>query len=220
MNDIDWYNVTEIAIGPIISIIIMIITLIFEKKHNKINLDKQQKNFEKSLKTQEAHYQETKKIAQEQQRIEIMPYLILDKVEIGERLENSVFDITLKNIGNNIATSVSVVYEENQHIIYTYKLYNAKKEFIYNGYLSDNILQINSSGTFETMLICDTTGIAEDSIKIFKENGKIEFSVTFCDIQMNKYSQSFSFYYNTINKKYPITRQETYPPVLITENQQ
>lgn len=198
----------------------MIITLIFEKKHNKINLDKQQKNFEKSLKTQEAHYQETKKIAQEQQRIEIMPYLILDKVEIDKELEDSVFDITLKNIGNNIATSVSVTLCDKSNTVYRDKVYLDKKEYLYTGFLFDNILQINTTGNFEIKLKCDDSDTKEQYLRILKDIGYLKFSVTFCDIQMNKYSQSFSFYFDITNKKYPITRQKTYPPVLITENQQ
>lgn len=216
----NWYKVAEIIIGPIVSLIIMFITLWFEKVHNKNDLEEQRKNFKKSLEIQESHYTETQKATLDQHRISIMPYLILENVEIGNRLGNSVFNITLKNIGNNIATSVCVVCCNKPNTIHIDKLYSAKKEYIYTGFLFDNILQTNATGNFEIMLICDETGIIPEHVDTFKGIGSLKFTINFCDIQMNKYTQSFFFQYNILENKYPIGRQETYQPILEVSDKQ
>lgn len=192
----------------------MIFTLFFTKRQNKYNLIKREEEFKKSFEAQEKYYTENYKIAQEQHRLSIMPYLILEKINIDYRNGNPVFNITLKNIGNNIATSISVTCKGTPNIITTYELNTAKKEYLYSGYLFDNILQVNKTGKFEISLLCDTTGIIPEHITTFKNSGELKFNITFFDIQMNKYSQSFFFQYNIADKEYQIGRQETYPPNL------
>ena len=155
---------------------------------------------------------------QEHHRLSIMPYLILEKVEINSRNGYNVFNIFLKNIGNNIATSISVECEKGSNIVQTYNLGESKKEYAYSGFLFDNILQKNSFGNFEITLICSPNGITKNAISAFNNIGNLEFTVTFFDIQMNKYSQSFFFQYNIADKNYPIGRQETHPPKLLINN--
>lgn len=214
----DWYKIIEIAIGSIIPIIIMGITLRFTKRQNEYSLNEQKKEFEKSFEAQEKYYLENHKMTQEQHRLSIMPYLILEKINIGYRNGNPVFNITLKNIGNNIATSISVTYKEKPNIITTYELNSAKREYLYSGYLFDNILQVNKTGEFEVSLLYNTTDIIPEYISTFKNYGELKFTITFFDIQMNKYSQSFFFQYNIANEDYPIGRQETSPPRLDMNN--
>lgn len=226
-------NSTEIismVLSPLVSFIVMCITLIFQNKKSKqqlkqqkeqfeTTLNNQKEEFEKSYDAQEKHYSENQKMMQEQHRLSIMPYLILEKIEINNRDGNAVFDISLKNIGNNIATSISVKCKKDSTIVKTYNLYEAKREYFYSDFLFDNILQINFSGNFGVTLLCSPIGITTNAISTFKNIGELEFTVTFFDIQMNKYSQSFFFQYNIANKKYPIGRQETYPPKLLITNQ-
>lgn len=225
----DIYKILEIGIGPLVSFIIMWITFIFQSRKSKQQLKCQKDQFETTLKNQktefaksydaqEKHYLENQKMMQEHHRLSIMPYLILEKVEINSRNGYNVFNIFLKNIGNNIATSISVECEKGSNIVKTYNLGESKKEYAYSGYLFDNILQINSFGNFEITLTCSPNGITKNAISAFNNLGNLEFSVTFFDIQMNKYSQSFFFQYNIADKSYPIGRQETHPPKLLINN--
>ena len=215
----NWCKIFEIGLMPIVSFIIMCITLFVQKMLNKLSLKEQRMEFKKSFEAQEKHYLENQKIIKEQHRLSIMPYLIMEDIKIKNRDDNTVFYITLKNIGNNIATNISVNLLKESPSIQIYKFGKAKKEYAYSDFLFDNILQVNSSGSFGVTFICDPNGIATDCKSTFKNVGELEFTVTFYDIQLDKYTQSFFFQYNVANSAYPIGRQETYPPTLeiITE---
>lgn len=206
----------ELLIGPVVSFAIMIITLCFQNASNKRNLKEQRNQFEKSFRAQEEYYLQNQNTINEQMRLSIMPYLMLvDNIKMYERNGNTVFRVCLKNIGKNVATEISVDYHNGEFwpLVYESGSHTASKKYYYSGYLFDNTLKCDEFGNFEVLLKCNSTGISENFIEHFKMTGKVKLSVTFADIQTNKYKQQFCFYYDL--KQQAILRVETGRPVLL-----
>lgn len=205
----------RLVLPSLVSFIIMIITLKFQDRQFKITTQNQIDKFEISYSAQEKHYLKNERIMQEQQRISIMPYLILEKTEISKQGNYTYFDVYLKNIGNNIATDIFInTHKDSYHNPNCIKIEGCKK-YIISSPLSNNILQTNSYANFGIALICNT----EDKIEqTFENTGQLNFSVTFSDIQNNEYTQEFSFKYNIENNKYPIVCQGTCRPKFKKQN--
>lgn len=203
----DWYKVLEIAIGPLISIFIMIVTLLVQQGHNRKSLQQQRNQFDESFKSQENHYRENLSLTKKQFRLSIMPYLILeDNVEIQKRNDGTVFIITLKNIGKGIATNVNVVtYDDNLvEPVGDEDISSKCKRYKYVGFLYNNVLQTNDLSNFEIMMTCDTTGVLTDAIENFKATGRCTFEISFSDLELNRYVQTFTFMYNINDCEFPI----------------
>ncbi|MCL2843586.1 MAG: hypothetical protein FWE28_09080 [Oscillospiraceae bacterium] len=112
----EWFNIIVIPI--VIPIFLMVCTLLVQMKIHKRSMKLQKEQFQKSLDTTIANHNKLTEMSEEQNRIAIMPYFQLaDELPIEPRKpENKFLDflLTIKNVGNGIATEVCVIHNEHK----------------------------------------------------------------------------------------------------------
>lgn len=185
-------DVISMLLSTVVPIIIMIITLIVEKKRANKNMKIQQKKHLKDIEETKTMHQEQIKVLKEGNqkridaqneinRISIMPYLINEpnvSLESGDTLT-----IPFKNIGNGTATHCCVEYDELSDCI-------CETNFI-EYYCSQpfdcisNVIQENQSNDLKIKLKI------KDDMDFDKENlcDRLNFAIKFDDMKMNSYKQ-------------------------------
>lgn len=221
LNDCGIFNLVGIILSPIISMLILFITLNNEKKNMNEQLEKQKKQHYQNLKAMEKKHKQSLKQQREINRIEAMPYLILYKenVQLTTKKVNDkeilYFELTFVNKGNGTAIELKEKYIEKSEYTLGLMCKTQVAEYGCCCPLENETSVVKSDGKceFEIYQNIDTT-------KNMKRNNDIvEFTILYKDMYFNKYEQVFKIIFGEINsnKKIEITRVATNSPILIDD---
>lgn len=106
-----------ILLSSIVPVIIMMITLRFEKKIAKEDAFERNQQYQESMRTAKVQHLEELKTQNEINRISIMPYLTIKNISAQIDGGRIVFNITFKNIGNGTAINLTTKYLEMANIL-------------------------------------------------------------------------------------------------------
>ena len=216
-------DILSIGVGPLVSLVILWITIRNQNKSQKESLTLLKDQFEKTLEQKENTDSIFLKSKHKMDLISIMPYFRLEgEAQIKEKEKYLRFRLVLKNIGNGIALNVKVVHKSKiieklgvtvpQSVVAETSPESViENNFIYSDVLSNNVIQKGEKTDFEIVL--DTEDIYD-----YGELGvadQVFFYIQFQDLWLNEYTQKFYFDYGTKISGMKVNRVESFEPMLL-----
>ena len=216
-------DILSIGVGPLVSLVILWITIRNQNKSQKESLTLLKDQFEKTLEQKENTDSIFLKSKHKMDLISIMPYFRLEgEAQIKEKEKYLRFRLVLKNIGNGIALNVKVVHKSKiieklgvtvpQSVVAETSPESViENNYIYSDVLSNNVIQKGEKTDFEIVL--DTEDIYD-----YGELGvadQVFFYIQFQDLWLNEYTQKFYFDYGTKISGMKVNRVESFEPMLL-----
>ena len=216
-------DILSIGVGPLVSLVILWITIRNQNKSQKESLTILKDQFEKTLEQKENTDSIFLKSKHKMDLISIMPYFRLEgEAQIKEKEKYLRFRLVLKNIGNGIALNVKVVHKSKiieklgvtvpQSVVAETSPESViENNYIYSDVLSNNVIQKGEKTDFEIVL--DTEDIYD-----YGELGvadQVFFYIQFQDLWLNEYTQKFYFDYGTKISGMKVNRVESFEPMLL-----
>ena len=216
-------DILSIGVGPLVSLVILWITIRNQNKSQKESLTLLKDQFEKTLEQKENTDSIFLKSKHKMDLISIMPYFRLEgEAQIKEKEKYLRFRLVLKNIGDGIALNVKVVHKSKiieklgvtvpQSVVAETSPESViENNYIYSDVLSNNVIQKGEKTDFEIVL--DTEDIYD-----YGELGvadQVFFYIQFQDLWLNEYTQKFYFDYGTKISGMKVNRVESFEPMLL-----
>ena len=157
-------DILSIGVGPLVSLVILWITIRNQNKSQKESLTLLKDQFEKTLEQKENTDSIFLKSKHKMDLISIMPYFRLEgEAQIKEKEKYLRFRLVLKNIGNGIALNVKVVHKSKiieklgvtvpQSVVAETSPESViENNYIYSDVLSNNVIQKGEKTDFEIVL--------------------------------------------------------------------
>lgn len=205
-----------VIISPIISLIILFLTLRHDKKHFEIQMRNQERDHNENLQIMEQEHIQSLKQQNEINRIAVMPYLVLDKeISLYTQRDRLYFGLSFFNKGNGTAIELRGKYNEKLSddlcpmCKTTWAIYGCACPFDYE----TSVVRPDNKCKFD--LYQDIINEGMFSLKC----DKVEFSILYKDMYFNQYEQTFMFWFwnNGENSQMEITRVSTCSPILVKE---
>ena len=215
MNEFGIIDLIGIIVSPIISIIILWLTLKHEKKQFRIQIQKQEKEHRENIEKAEQQHKQLLKQQQDENRIAAMPYFVMDKkIETYFENETLYFTISFTNEGNGTAIELTGKYIEDMSKDYlcpmcetVTAIYGCGCPFDYE----TNVATPKSTCRFDMYQKRIADNLGDMNID------KVTFSILFKDMYFNLYEQQcmFIFEQSAEDSSIRIARVSVGTPTLI-----
>lgn len=209
-------DLAEVLISPIISLIILFLTLRHDKKQFEVQIRNQEREHKETLQIMEQEHIQSLKQQSEINRIAAMPYLLLDK-EISVYIEKDIlyFALSFFNKGNGTAIELTGKYNEKLSndlcpmCKTSWAIYGCACPFDYE----TSVVRPDNKCRFDLYQDIINEGMSKLNCD------KVEFTILYKDMYFNQYEQTFMFWFwdNNENSQIEITRVSTCSPTLIKE---
>lgn len=214
LNNYGVLDLISIVLSPMISLLILLVTLRHDKKQFTKQIENQQIEHQENIKEMKAQHKEALDKQSEINRIAAMPYLLINKdIKIRTEGEDVYFEIGFVNQGNGTGIELTLKYlEEPRDALAplfksTFAIYGCACPFDYE----TSVVNPMGKCCFEMY-----QKIVSDNKKKIDAD-RINFKVRFKDMCYNQYEQEFMILigrYNT-SGKLEVIRTETYTPMVI-----
>lgn len=201
-----------VIMSPIISLIILFVTLRHDKKQFEIQTENQEIEHKKDLQIMEQKHVQSLKQQSEINRIAAMPYLVLDKeISLYTEGDRLYFVLSFFNKGNGTAIELTGKYDEKISddlcpMCKTFwAVYGCACPFDYE----TSVVRPDNNCRFELY----QNIINEGEFKC----DKVKFTILYKDMYFNQYEQTFMFWFekNGKNSHVEIVRVSTCSPILV-----
>lgn len=197
-NDSGILDLIAIIISPIISFVVLFLTLKHDKKQFKIQIEKQQNEHRETIDIMVKQHEQELDKQTEFNRIAIMPYLLIDKcVKVRNERGHIYFEISFTNKGNGVAIELTGKYLDKLSDSYlcpmfesVFAVYCCACPFDYE----TSVVKPEEKCCFEMYQIIDSDNIKEKNLD------KVTFKILFKDIYLNQYEQEFMFLFSDIKE--------------------
>lgn len=227
INEAGVFNFLGLIISPLISLLVVRITLKHSDKTSLLQLEESKRQHKDNMLIQKQQHNNMIEMQTEEQRVKAMPYIIM-KDDINIYIENDVmhFEISFINNGNGTAIELQGKYlehfpdiDEKTPIGCLCKTHKAVYPTDYP--CNPHTASVNGSFRLDMRQELNLKKI-ERLPSLRKRDDIIDFKILFKDMYKNEYEQSFKLLFYTEIKDKSITfgRVESYTPVLIKENKE
>lgn len=195
----DWIMVI-ITVVYVIATIFICKANIASAKASKEQLEDSKIQFEESKK----QFEESKLQAEETERVKIMPYLIVENIDVGDRNGHQIFKILVKNGGNGAAVDLSVKFKDIDYSLIVCKSFMT---YLLTSPFEKSYLQVNELNAFEVA--------RSEKNEVQNIADRVTIKLKFSDMLGHLYEQSLFFEYQNDN----IGRIEQFTPKLIIKDE-
>ncbi|SHJ89985.1 hypothetical protein SAMN02745248_01241 [Hathewaya proteolytica DSM 3090] len=191
LNECGIIDLIGIIVSPIISIIILWLTLKHDKKQFRIQIQKQEKEHRENIEKTEQQHKQLLKQQKEENRIAAMPYFVMDK-KIDTYFENETlyFTISFTNEGNGTAIELTGKYIAGMSKDYLCPMCETISAIYGCGCPFDYETNVaNPKGTCRFDMYQKRNAENQGDMNI----DEVTFSILFKDMYLNLYEQQFMF---------------------------
>jgi len=215
MNKFGIIDLIGIIVSPIISIIILWLTLKHEKSQFRMQIQKQEKEHRENIEKSEQQHKQLLKQQQEEYRIAAMPYFVMDKkIETYFENETLYFTISFTNEGNGTAIELTGKYIEEMSKNYLCPMCETVSAIYECGCPFDYETNVATpKGTCRFDMYQKRTADNLENTNF----DKVTFSILFKDMYFNLYEQQYMFIFeqSTEDNSIRIMRVSVGTPTLI-----